>query len=272
MEGALVAEALKGSSSAPAATGLVGARRGEECERCRGPSNAVHPTSGFPIVGRRFRFLRGRPGPSGCLDRSWTLLKAVPDDALETTIANTGLADKGPYSVADLVAAVRLRREGESEQEESHRRRCATRSTRPCCAAPRRSRDNDQFVCADVGRAAGRDRSWFSRASAVSRLREVRALFGVYSGVPPESGGSERWAALSAEPVGWLPGMEVLGEGIFLVLDEEALRRWESRSDVVERCAVRSMPTTRRASAPWASSPTRESRRASSCSTRWLTS
>ncbi|SDJ90108.1 protein of unknown function [Lentzea albidocapillata subsp. violacea] len=71
----------------------------------------------------------------------------------------------------------------------------------------------------------------------VKRLREVRALEGFTRGVPPlEAAPDQRLAALhqSAE-IDWRPAIEVNGEGVFLRLDEERLREWESKSKVVDR-------------------------------------
>jgi hypothetical protein len=71
----------------------------------------------------------------------------------------------------------------------------------------------------------------------VRRLREVRALRAFTRIEPPDPADRTRWAQLSADPMDWLPGMEVLGEGVFLMLNEDTLAGWERRDDVVARCA-----------------------------------
>ena len=239
MEGAFARDALKGIIRCGGKRPWLGRDDGEEnCDEVprvvqRGASNIW-----FPVVGSSLSIPPWSAGAFRMLDRMWTLLKAVPDDALEATIANTGLADRGPYSVADLVAAVRLRREGESEQQEITLETLRYEEYEALLRGASEQSGDDQFVCADVGGLPERVRPWFSRASAVSRLREVRALCAFTRVQPPSPAERSRWAALSAESVGWLPGMEVLGEGIFLVLDEGALQQWESDARVIARCAV----------------------------------
>jgi hypothetical protein len=63
----------------------------------------------------------------------------------------------------------------------------------------------------------------------VKRLREVRALQTFTRVEPPmESDTKDRLAALNLGDVRWLPGIEVIGEGVFLRLENDALRAWES--------------------------------------------
>src|SRR5262249_12305551 len=45
----------------------------------------------------------------------------------------------------------------------------------------------------------------------------------------------DRRAALSVSPLDWLPAIEVLGEGIFLHIDKERLKRWEQIETVKQR-------------------------------------
>jgi hypothetical protein len=72
----------------------------------------------------------------------------------------------------------------------------------------------------------------------VKRLREVRALESFTRLLPPSPADArERRSPLSAERTGWLPGIEVTGEGIFLHLREDDLRLWEERPAVRERAA-----------------------------------
>ena len=52
-------------------------------------------------------------GAYRALNRHWSILRNVPADALPETIANTGLAEKSGYSVADLVVAVLSRKQEE---------------------------------------------------------------------------------------------------------------------------------------------------------------
>jgi hypothetical protein len=67
----------------------------------------------------------------------------------------------------------------------------------------------------------------------IDRLREIRALLGFYRHtmdrmVEPDLG----------QRIGFLPAIEVFGEGVFLRIEEEALRRWESLAAVRERAHI----------------------------------
>jgi hypothetical protein len=115
---------------------------------------------------------------------------------------------------------------------------------------PERS-PGQQFVAASVDVAAPLD-GYVGQVSEVARLREVRALEGFTRVMPPAPGTEEgsRKAPLSVGRPRWLPAVEVLGEGIFLTIDEDALRPWEAsafaaaRARLVEEGAALQAPTT----------------------------
>ncbi len=98
-----------------------------------------------------------------------------------------------------------------------------------CEGRKEESREQD-FVCVDedVDPAI---RPWIAQVSKVSRLREVRAVKHFTRILPPtEETRSEQLAPLSLEPMSWLPALEVIGEGIFIRLDEKRLKDWEDSS------------------------------------------
>lgn len=78
---------------------------------------------------------------------------------------------------------------------------------------------------------------WISRVVRAVRLREVRAIRGFTRINPPGDPESPEVAPLSKQPFDWLPAIEVRGEGIFLALNEERLKRWESHEGVIARAA-----------------------------------
>lgn len=107
---------------------------------------------------------------------------------------------------------------------------------------PREHHDLDQFVARPASLTDSADRSpvltelqeLVDRVVVVTKLREVRALVG-FSRYEPD--------ALVTSPdlgkgLGWLPALEVLGEGVFLSLNEDAVRSWESLFEVVARAAI----------------------------------
>lgn len=237
MDGAFGPEALRGVIKCVGKRPWLGKDDDEECDEMprvlqRGASNIW-----FPIVASALSIPPWSNGAFKLLDRAWTILASVPDDVLEETITKSRLADKGPYSVAELVAAVRLRREGEADTQETTQEMLRFEEYEALRRGAPEGSGRNEFVCRDVGELPDTISTWLSQASEVRRLREVRALRAFTRVEPPDPADRKTWARLSADPVDWLPGMEVLGEGIFLMLNEETLGSWEKRADVVARCA-----------------------------------
>lgn len=84
-----------------------------------------------------------------------------------------------------------------------------------------------------LGPFAGRLARDLNAVILVDRLREIRVLRGFYRHtmdkmVEPDLGGHS----------GFLPGIEVFGEGVFLQFKEDALKRWEDRPAVRERAGI----------------------------------
>jgi hypothetical protein len=77
---------------------------------------------------------------------------------------------------------------------------------------------------------------WLSTLLRAVRLREVRALVGFTRLHPPGDPKNTHTAQLSRKKLDWLPAIEVRGEGVFLALDEAAVRAWESQLEVKKRC------------------------------------
>ena len=83
-------------------------------------------------------------------------------------------------------------------------------------------------------------KAYVASVTQVVRLREVRALRGFTRIDPiPDIGDLGEVAAidaglapLAANRQSWLPGIDQRGEGVFLKLDEDAVRRWEGRPSV----------------------------------------
>ena len=78
------------------------------------------------------------------------------------------------------------------------------------------------------------------RIVRVERLREVRALVSftrIYQSPSHDHPGPGEFAELSPSPLPWLPAVEVKGEGIFVPLQEKAVRDWSERADVSARAA-----------------------------------
>lgn len=74
--------------------------------------------------------------------------------------------------------------------------------------------------------------------SRVPRLREVRALGGFARVSTSQAVSGSPSGALSRAKVGWLPAIEVLGEGIFVRFREDVLATWESSEPARRRARM----------------------------------
>lgn len=111
---------------------------------------------------------------------------------------------------------------------------------------------SETFVCTPtpVGAHEGSG-ALLDLVSKVPKLREVRVLRGFGRVVAPsrESGGTR--GRLSRLRPDWLPAIEVLGEGVFVRLHEDALVKWEQSAFALDR-AERLTQGMRAAAPEWA--------------------
>ena len=97
----------------------------------------------------------------------------------------------------------------------------------------------DQFICEPPRSPATVLTPYGVRTPMlVKRLREVRALKSFSRVDTPETRTDVHEAALSLEPMDWLPAMEVQGEGVFLRLDEHRLDAWARSAAVAARADI----------------------------------
>lgn len=102
------------------------------------------------------------------------------------------------------------------------------------------SAENIDFVCVPpVGAGSHRLPDGIGQTMLVKRLREVRVLTSFTRvDIPMPTDPKSRRAALSSGQIGWLPAIEVNGEGVFIRLDDERLRDWEQHREVGERAWI----------------------------------
>lgn len=81
-------------------------------------------------------------------------------------------------------------------------------------------------------------KGYIEQVNKAVRLREVVALKG-FKRITPEFDlqNSQTFTRLGSTISNWLPGVELLGEGIFIRLSEDRLTEWETRPEVVMRCS-----------------------------------
>lgn len=202
----------------------------------RGASNVY-----FSVVRSALSIPPWSEGVYKVINSYWTVFQSIPDVALQATINGMGIAKGTPYSVDDLVAAVRQRRDGtESLTADGYdETKLRTQEYEALVRGRKDGGGKDDFVCVSADGSSDLIDEWFDQVMAVQRLREVRALQSFTRLMPPESSDPpERRAQLSKEAVAWLPAIEVQGEGVFLTLKNDLLQQWEQRPDVTRRAGL----------------------------------
>ncbi len=237
MEGAFTRGALAGYSC-PGRRPWLRDADDEQCDQeprvlQRGASNVW-----FPVVRSALSIPPWSEGVFQLLNRHWPVLRAVPASAVQATVTGLYRPDElaaTGYTIQDLVDTVeeRRRREAAPEEGDSPIRSAefqALEHGRP------ESGPRDEFVCEPSDGITAVVRRYFSRVMLVKRLLEVRVLESFTRVLPPSPADPPDFRAhLSAESQRWLPAIDVSGEGVFLRLEEDRLRAWETRPVVVER-------------------------------------
>jgi hypothetical protein len=151
------------------------------------------------------------------------LLAPYTDDVLQQAISQVLLGEE-PGT------------EGEATELESE-----VEWRRPEFERLREPSDHPDLVITPPREQYGNKLGGFSRILLVEKMRETRALRGFTRVHDRGLKLTDGKALLRRTPVppnrDWLPAYVVRGEGIYLELDEERLRRWEARPDVRTRAA-----------------------------------
>jgi hypothetical protein len=197
----------------------------------RGSSNVW-----FPIVRSAISIPPWSEGVYRLLDRHWSVLEAIPEDVVRITLGAMTLPAHG-YSLDDLADAV-LRRRQEATDEPDDEDDLRPGEYKALVAGRPESAQKQDFVCepTDVSPELN---GWVTQVSKVSRLREVRAISG-FTRILPLSFDTlpENVAPLAKERTTWLPALEVIGEGVFIRLDDEEVTSWENEDFAKERAAL----------------------------------
>ncbi|WP_030381801.1 MULTISPECIES: DUF1998 domain-containing protein [unclassified Streptomyces] len=180
---------------------------------------------------------------AGRLAEHWDELRKLNRSGLEIYLKALTLREKEEIPVTAVLELLEAEQHEESEagEETDHDSRYLAlrkqeyRRLRVGNAERDQTRD-EQFVCeppttsspALVGLG-------LASPMLVKRLREVRALKSFSRVHTPDSNADVHEARLSLADLDWLPAMEVLGEGVFLRLDEQRLDAWSAAIAVADR-------------------------------------
>jgi hypothetical protein len=169
------------------------------------------------------------------LNKNWGVIRFLDEDALPNVIEKMGLADDTPYSVDDLVQTVKLRQLQESDPDSVPDTTLRDQEYEALRKGTRAETKLDEFVCDEstIGKRAAR---WLEKVMLVRRLREVRVLESFTRVQPPSRADDDsRRQPLFDDHPGWYPAIEVIGEGVFLAVDQDRLRSWEVDDQVARR-------------------------------------
>ncbi len=167
----------------------------------------------------------------------WPILQHLPESALEEALRSYASTVRIPgVTFEGMLAQVRLRKGFETTRVPSDADLRAEEYLALIEGHDGGSHDAFQCRRAEV---AGELHGVVTQVSKATRLREVRALYGFSRVTPmPTDTVSPSLASLSKSRLNWLPATEVLGEGVFVRLDEDMVASWEASELAVERCAM----------------------------------
>ncbi|WP_030728600.1 DUF1998 domain-containing protein [Streptomyces sp. NRRL S-237] len=218
-------------------------------EECTEDPRAIQRGSSaawFPMVSSALTIPPWSQGANKLVRPFMSKFRDRTDEEILVYIGMTPQLQKSGYDPAALLAAVRVGQratEAREAKEEDAAAVLIDPLRRDEYEQLQRSTEYDHRVSpdfetqdpGDLGDIP--DRTGIDQVMLVPRLREVRALTSFTRLTAPTSAAPERHSSLSRNPQGWLPAIEVVGEGVFLRLDRERVARWEQRHPGVARRA-----------------------------------
>lgn len=226
LDGAAASHALKGVMACHGLRPWLGVDHAEPCSETpqvlqRGASNVW-----FPAVRSAISIPPYSEALAKFVNKYWAMLEAGATDEQLRSLAKQS---RGRFTEDQIRAEVdRRSSEGDGEPMDEGLLR---RQEYGALMEGREEADGESdFVCEKTavdGDFAVDVPDIFTDLRKVTRLREVRALHGFTR--LNATGDSDSLCALSPEKSFWLPAIEVIGEGIFLGLDQRALRDWAAR-------------------------------------------
>ncbi|WP_228536384.1 DUF1998 domain-containing protein [Nocardia sp. XZ_19_231] len=166
------------------------------------------------------------------VDKHWVLLEGI-DPVPQRVLDNIAKSSNGKYKVADIATEIDRRRGAEDDADfgEDELRRdefTALMSGREDIGI------ESDFVCVPMRRDSSLP-ELLTEIRKVTRLREVRALYGFSRLDGVTEPGAEGLCDLSRNRTHWLPAIEVIGEGIFIALDRQRLADWAAKPFAQDR-------------------------------------
>jgi len=209
----------------------------EECDEVprtfqRGGSNVW-----FPVVRSAISIPPWSNEAFKLVETHWSAIRYIPEDGLHEFLSNYLTTSR--FTVDEIIQVIieRRKREGtplnyDQETLRFQEYEALQRDTPETAPA-------DEFVCVPTEGLGITTSRWFDKVMLVKRLREVRALDTFTRVLPPSPTDPEQYRPpLASQRRNWLPAVEVIGEGVFLRLDEDQLKAWEQIPSVRKRAAT----------------------------------
>lgn len=245
LAGAFDKDALVGVVSCSGAQPWLGRETGAQSCPCklqtvqRGGSNVYFPAVQSAIYIPPAHLMEGEE-IKAVLDNPqyWTAISSQLVNGKVNPVAAGALAMLANVDKDALIAAAQARLDGAGQlivakSEEDFRRQ----EYEVLCTGAGDPTD-ELFVERIDGQSYGWLSKYVRRIGLVRKLRETRVLTGFSRLVPKTDRGDPAVQPLSAEAVGWLPAIEIRGEGIFIEFVEEELRTWAAKGPPVTRTAA----------------------------------
>lgn len=168
------------------------------------------------------------------LGKKWSVLSDIVDDMelLERAIKKYEIAEKCNCTIEEVIKQAQMRKNFENSDENKSYEDIQEDEYRALTG----EENNDPDFETQFAEVPDIVSYLIDRVVLVRKLKEVMALPG-FKRVKPDFDINDlkSFTPLSKFPKDWLPAIELRGEGIFIKINEEKLKSWESNPEVIKR-------------------------------------
>jgi hypothetical protein len=191
------------------------------------------------------------------VDKHWVSL-ADPQAVNDVLLRNIASSSKGKFTVEQIEDELARRRSEEQDDDDLSEARLRLDEYKALIEGRQEDGLDSDFVCLPR-EVPDEFADLITHVRKVTRLREVRALQGFtrLDGAPdPNVPTQQKLCDLAPTRLHWLPAIEVIGEGIFMAFDRQALADWsdgefvQSRRKLLQRASDRKAAEYDRPSTP----------------------
>ena len=205
-------------------------KKDEDPEPCTCDLHTVQRTSSNAYYPMTVSALTVPPTASSVVERYWPQISALvasnPEEGFFRSMLKIILApeDMSASAFDEVIYEIKLKGSNAGKAEITKQRIYQSEYH----ALAGEDHDGPQFKTAHVAVPEG-FKGLIEDVALVKRLREILVLQGFRRISPEPTGTSRPMSELSKEKLDWLPGIELLGEGVFIKLDSHAVEEWSER-------------------------------------------